>query len=301
MKCSARFAVSPIFYRAVFLIILGFCQYGQAAENNFTTQDVVTGMTDSEDAFTDLRLEYVSEVRVDTKGGPYIIQRTEATYALKKPGPLRYLNRKSYRINMDNGDIEVMTDGWSYYDGNATYTLDRNVREGKPKRGYVRAGYDPNQFPMIDIDPHTYIFYFGKRSIASIIQQNKGTFRVEQGTESIEGVPTVEITGSLIEGKLSTKMWISPERNYLPLKIQRFRTPGGSKPAEILLSDLIQLPSGLWYPKKIISGVPPDYEYGYNFYISDISVDPIPVEFFTPVFPEDTEVTDEVLGIHYEK
>ena len=302
MRCFENYIGSHWSYGGIFLLALVCCSVrGQAEEQILTIDKIAEGLSKGEASFTDLRLEYVSQERVHMKNGSHVIHRVEATYAQKNPGPFRYLERKTSRINVDSGDVNVYVDGWACYDGNATNILDRKVRAaGKPNHGYVQFGYDSNQFPLIDIDPYNNIWFHGKRSLSSIIQQNKRSFQVEQKIESVDGIPTIKVVGNFADSKLTMKLWISPERNFLPLKRQVFRTETGTMIAEMVLSDLVHLPNGLWFPQSIRSGSP-DPEYALYQEITHISVDPIPEKSFAPDFPAGTDVSDEVLGINYEK
>jgi hypothetical protein len=296
-------------YGAVILFtFLSICTYCLAEEQILTVDNVVERLSSSEAAFNDLRLEYVSHWREpNQKDGSHnnidsnVFMRIEATYAQKRPG-LRYLEKKYYRINTDTGEITVYADDIVSYDGNATYILDKNIRPGKTKRGSVRPGYEPNWFSGLYIDPYTNIWTFGsgKKSLASKIRENKGTFRIEQGIESLEGVPTIKLVGTISSGLITKKVWVSPERDFLPLKSQTFRGDNGRLLSDMVLSDLVQLPNGLWFPKSICIGSL-DPEWAWYQEITKISVDSIPVGFFALEFPKGTEVVDDILGIRYEK
>ena len=233
-------------------------------------------------------------------GSSNVIHRIEGTYARKIPGMFRYQDLKISRFKA-NGDVNIFMDGWASYDGNATYILDRNVRIGKPKHGFIRYGYEPNQFKIIGgFDPVSNIWNLGKKSLADFIKENKETFQIGQEKEIIDGISTIKLEGSFGDGTFTTKLWISPQRNYLPIKKQIYNTKDGKLMSETVLSNLVQLPNGLWFPKSIHFGSP-DPNWAIYQENSNISIAPIPKDFFTPDFPTDTDVYDEILGINYEK
>jgi len=301
MRLLAKYHRNLMFCVPSFLLVFFlFVNFGLAAEQMLTVDAMAEGLSAGEAAFTNLQFEYVSQWQIRLENGQDVIHRIEGTYAKKLSGALRYQDLKFSRINADNGDVNIISDGRASYDGNATYVLDRNVRAGKPKHGYVRPGYDPNQFSNMNLVPHAHIWIYGKKSLASIIRQNKGTFQVEQATEMIEGIPTAKLTGVIANGAFMMKLWISPERNFMPLKRQIILVKDGKLMQEMVLSNLVQLPNGLWFPKSIRFGSP-DPQWASYQEISKISIDPIPEKIFTPEFPADTEVVDEVLGLRYEK
>jgi hypothetical protein len=296
-KCSRYLVFCGLSFILAFFFLIN---RDMAAEQTLTVDSAAEGLSASQAVFTNLRFEYVSQWKIRLNNGSDVIHRVEGTYAQKFPGALRYRELKFSRIDIGNGDVNILVDGWAGYDGNATYILDRMVRTGKPKRGYIRPGYDPNQFTIIGFDPLSNIWNQGKRSLASFVRENKGTFLTEQEKEIMEGVSTVKLVGNFADGKLAMKLWLSPEHNSLPMKRQIFNNKDGKLMSETVLSNLVQLPNGLWFPQSIRSGSP-DPEWAIYQEISKISIDPIPEDFFTPDFPAGTDVSDEVLGINYEK
>lgn len=303
MKCLAKYIGKNILYGLISIIIITcFYHYSYASEQPVTLDSISDGLSTNEAAFTNLRLEYILQWRLRLEDGSDVFHRIEAVYAKKTPGNLQYLEQNFSRINVASGEVNVFTDGWASFDGNATYTLNKNVRAGKPKRGFVRLGYDPNDFSTTSIYfiPHSNIWNQGRQSLATFIRKNKETLKVEQGMESIEGVPSIKLAGNFAEGKLMMKLWISPQRNFLPIKRQVYNTKDGKLMSETVLSNLVQLPNGLWFPKSIRFGSP-DPEWAIYQEITNISIEPIPEDFFKPAFPEGTEVVDEVLGLRYEK
>jgi hypothetical protein len=91
---------------------------------------------------------------------------------------------------------------------------------------------------------------------------------------------------------------VSPHFGFLPLKTQFLRVRDNKLGTEIVLSDLIQLPNGLWYPQRIRTGSP-DPKEAITYTITRISIEPIPGEVFTPKIPPGTFVHDHVAGLVY--
>jgi hypothetical protein len=305
----------------VLFFIFSFYSYGFAIEQNLTLDDIINGLSKAEDFFanSDLRLDFVKQNKQYTKeDGSRVISRSECSYARKFPGPLYRWEQKVYEINVDTNNITVVSDNSASYDGNATCILRRPdnrinknaVLEGKPGHGTIKADFEPNLFPraipskfrdmpFIEIS----IWSFGSKPLSSIIRKNKDVFHIE-GTDILEGAPVIILVGGPIMnegfGPFTLKYWISPQRGFLPLKMQYFRSDTGLMLSENVLSDLIQLPNGFWFA-KYICGAAKGTECAYQYRITNISVEPIPDGYFTAEFPEGTKVIDEILGVRYEK
>jgi hypothetical protein len=306
---------------AVFILffIFTFCSFGRATEQNFTVDDVINGLSKAEDFFanSDLRMDFVKQSKAYTKeDGSRVIGRSECSYARKFPGPLQRWEQKTYEINIDTNDVMVISDTSDSYDSNATYSLTRPdnrrnknaVLEGKPGRGIIKAGLDPNRFPTAyhsnrDMPFEIAVWTLGKYPLSSFIEKNKNIFHIE-GTDILEGVPAIKLVGSPIIndgfGPFTFKYWISPQRGFLPLKMQYFHADTGLMLSENVLSDLVQLHSGFWFAKYICVSGKGD-ECAIQYRITNISVEPIPESHFTTEFPEGTRVFDEILGVRYEK
>jgi len=278
----------------------------------YTIDTIAEGLLGAEAQFTDLRLDYNDQRCVYRDGNsicPFRI--VKAVYAQKvskqdpndpnKPKKLRYLDRKSYLIDQNTKQITLVEDTLSTFNGKGTTVLNRKAKRGKLMRAVILEGYDPNQFPAYDMDPHTKIWYCGKK-IGRILKENRKTFRTESEAELLDGVSTIKLTGTFADGKITMKLWISPERNFLPLKRQISKT-GGRLLSETALYELVQLPNGMWYPKIIRSpdeppGAPnPRMTQVYN--ISKISIEPITEEFFSPEFSPGTYVIDDINKVSY--
>jgi hypothetical protein len=259
----------------------------------------------AEARFTDLRLGYVSSGRAwNEPNGP--INVAEATYTQKTlknqktPKRLRYQDLKVSRIDLEAEQSTLVWDTVACFDGEATMVLYRMVKSNEPIRGLILAGYDPNQFPTMD--PHSKIWYFSNELLGDLLKKNRNTFRIESKSELLDELSTIKLVGTIWDGAATMKLWVSPERNFLPMKRQIVKT-GGRLLSETALYNLVQLSNGMWYPKTIQSpaeppGAPePAWVQSYN--ISEISIDPIPKEFFSLKFPPGARILDTILDVSY--
>jgi len=216
---------------------------------------------------------------------------------------LRYLDRKVFFVDPNTRQTTLVDDTLSTFDGNATMVLDRKVESGKPMRGYVLAGYDRKQFPSYYMDPHAKIWYFDGQPLGEILKQNRDTFRTVSKSEMLDGIPTVRLMGTIWHGKAAMTLWVSPERGFIPIKTQFTKASGERLLMGTILHDLVRLPSGAWYAKKIqspevpLSDPAPAYFLIYD--ISKISTDTVSEDSFRLKFPPNTLVFDDILKVSY--
>ena len=270
-----------------------------ANTNTYSVETIAEGLLAAEAQFTDLQMEYRSEIRLYTKDDSTSpVRAVEAVFAMKKPKNLKYLDRKVFTIEPKTKQENLTENVLASFDGKATITLDRKVKQGKPLRGAIYPGCEQERFPRLDLDPHSLIWYFGNKQLGEILKQEDNNFHIETNKEMINGIPTVKIAGTIWDGTGTIKMWISPERNFLPIKVQVIRTRDERLLSETVLSNLVQLSNGLWFPKAIQCGSPDPFNAA-KYSISKISVDPVPEELFKPAFPPNTFINDYVIGISY--
>jgi len=297
--------------KVVFVIMLNFLLaasiFGETT--SYSVDTIADGLLEAEARLSDIRLDYVFTHRAwNEPNRPKVV--VEGMYAQKTSKTmskrLRYLERRDSIVNPNTGKVTLGEDSIASFNGEVTTILHRRTRSGEPMepmKGYILASYDSKWFGRYDKDPHTKIWYHGtKMRLGGVLKKFKDQFHIESESEVLDGISTVKLVGTLGAGKISMKLWVSPERNFLPLKRQIMRT-GGRFLSETALYDLVQLPNGMWYPKTVRSpadppGFPnPRIVHIYN--ISKISIEPIPEEFFTPDFPPNTRVYDEILKASY--
>lgn len=304
------------YYRICMAIVFAFLQCllctftAIASTTSHSVDTIAEGLLAGEAQFTNLRLEYTEYITSGRNwNDPNKPSRTiEAVYAQKSVMTqeghkrLRYLVRKVYVVDPNTKQSTLVDDTLRSFDGEATKILYMKVKSPEPMKGYILAGYDPNHFPSHDMDPHTKIWYVANKRLGSILRENKNTFHIENESELLDGISTVKLVGTISDGKFTMKLWVSPERNFLPLKCQVMQT-GGRLLSETAVYKPVQLPNGMWYPNIVRSpadppGAPnPAYVHTYN--ISKISIDSIPEDFFRPAFPPNTRVLDDILKVTY--
>jgi|GEM_PF-3484425 len=290
------------------LVLFAACFPGGAASGGIhTINSISQGILEAEAQLTDLRLDYVFTHRAwDKPQGPKLV--VECVYAHRvAPDQSKrqlFLERKHSTVNSQEqllaGEHIVAS-----FDGEATRILYRKTKAGKPldpMKGYVLPGYKKDFFPTIYQNPHNKIWYFAGMNLGEFLRQHKDQFHIESQSEILNETSTVKLVGTWkdpFHGRSTTmKLWVSPERGFLPLKQQVLRT-NTDMLSETALYDLIQLPNGLWYPRRILSPAdPPGIAKPAIFHCYDIrkiSIEPLTKEFFTLAFPPGTRVIDDLL------
>jgi len=284
------------------------------ADTTYTVDSIAEALLTAEARFTNLRIDYIETKKGYNKPDDPV-RVVEAVYAQKMldnqdtPTRLRYHDRKVTYID-PNTKKTTYEDMLVSFDGTATTILYRKspymgTEPNSTMKGYIISGYDSNQFSGLDLDPHNLIWYHARRGLGEILKDSRTTAYIERQSEVLDGISTVKVVSTQVypnKKSLTIKLWVSPERGFLPLKRQLMQT-GGRFYSETALYDLVQLPNGMWYPKTIRSPADPpgapNFVYTTTYNISNISIEPIPKEFFTPEFPPNTHVIDDITKTSY--
>jgi len=280
------------------------------AAGTFTVNDIAQGMLSTEKSFKDLYIEYETTwVGWNRPDEPYRV--LDGIYAEKKHSsneishPQRYLDRYVYVIDPKTELVKTEESTQISFNGEVTSVLYRKTEQEDAMKGYLFKNYDPNMFSTYYMDPHHKIwFYTDETSLADIIIKNKNSFHVESEPDLLDGTSTVKLVGTFSDGNLTMRLWISPDHNFLPIKRQILQTEGRML-SETALYDLIELSNGMWYPRKIMSPADPpgapNPAYVMTYTLSNIEVGQISEEFFSPAFPPNTQVYDDILKMSYTK
>ena len=157
---------------------------------------------------------------------------TQATFAQKiskrSAERLRYLDSEVHVVDPNTKNRSLQDHTLASFNGEATVILHRKVNPGKPMKGYVLSGYKSDAFGGYASDPHTKIWYYHRKmSLGAFLKKNAFEFRVESQSEAVDDIPATKLVGTWQDShngrSFTMKLWISPERNFLPLKCQIMR------------------------------------------------------------------------------
>ena len=266
--------------------------------SEYSVDIIVEGMRATQAQLVDLRLDYVMNQPVTRGPEPAGTRVTNGTYARTLVDGAEYLARQSQTIDPATNTVKQDNDDdVTVFDGQKTVWFNRRLMKTKRFRAMIHPGLKKDQFPRIDPNPCKLVWCFGDQPYPDLIEQNKTDFAV-QGTEEINGVETVKLVGTIWAGAGKMTFWISPSRSFLPMKVHVLRHKDNRLLSELFLEKLVELPNGIWYPQSFRFGSPSP-EHCCRCAISDVSVDPIPKDFFHLKLPPNTVVYDYVLNMKY--
>ena len=264
---------------------------------SYDIETIAQGLLAAEAQFTDLLLDYVeSSPAWRRETDTYEPRIIEGQYAQKLPQRMRRLERRVFGVHPETGERMLLNDDLFSFNGKATLMLHRKT-ESNVMRASISEGYETEAFLYADC-PQDAIWRHGSRSYAALLIENRDAFHIETDSEILEDAHAIKVVGTVTDGRLVLKMWVSPDYGFLPLKVQVLRARDNKLGREVVLSSLTSLPNGLWYPQRIRQGSPDPRE-ATTYDIKKISVQPIAEEFFTPKIPSATSVQDHVLGLTY--
>lgn len=311
MKCRNTRSVIYLLillFVSVFLMYLLYNATAIAGTPTYSVDTIVEGLLAAEAQFADLQVDYIASRR-NWREPNQPFEKTQATYAHKTDPTQKenkrfcYFDLKVFLVDPNSKSSKLLENTLVSFDGERTIVLDRKAESGKAKEGFIFAGYTSKYFQSYHKDPHTKIWYFDGQPIGQILKQNRDTFRIVSKSEILNGISTAKLVGTIWHGKLTMTLWVSLERNFLPLKTQFAKSDGERLSMGTILLDLVKLPNELWYPRKIQSPeVPltdPNPAYFLTYEITKVSTEPIPEGFFNPEFPPDTHVIDDILKVSY--
>ncbi len=279
-----------IFWVFILFIYLSTNIYGQFTDIN----DVAEVLLASEAQMPDIKIKY-TYTSYNTNNPETNKQIISGLYACKKAEGLIMVD-SSLTIFNETGDIKRFQDGCVSFNGKATFWLNREKRTADIMMASISSGYIQNMVENNTHDNPDWLIWKlnSLYSFSDLLKGNSANLKIT-GEETINALKTVKIEGNVFENAGYLSLWICPDRDFLPIKLQlTSKKNGGAVIRE--LRDLFQLENGRWYPRKIIIG--PE-KYGWCMTVDEIDTQTIPNEYFTLKFPPNTHVTDHILGATY--
>lgn len=293
---------------AVFiLLIISFftANIAMGTQSSYSVEEIADALLAAEAQFENLRFDYIEDFPASGNGykpGQRVIAR--GVFARNLPKGWLYLDCNVSLLEISTGQLKVQSDDLTIFNGETTLILDRNT-DRDPKdpnsKGRSRAIIVPGRAErLLDVTadaPHYKIWCFGKTSFGEILKKEDSNIKIINQAEYINGFRAIKLEGTLSQGRATMTLCVCPDLNFLPLKVCLIRHEDNALLTNRLTSDFIKLPNGMFYPQKVTLG-DANSPSGY-ITISNISIDPIPEEFFRPVLPPNTHVTDHVIKLSY--
>jgi len=277
----------------IIIIIIVVKSISYADEKWKDINDVTNILKASEAQLPDMKIKYTFTYYGTDNGKDMIKLIDSGIYACKKPEGLIMIDKAKTKFDTA-GNSKIIWDTYASFNGKATFYLDRKKRAYDIMMANIEPGYMQTLIDAKD-NPDWSIWRIGRTHISDFLKDHSTKIQIIS-EEIIQNEKTVKLQCSNTDSNsIDFILWISPEKDFLPIKYQWILKDYG-RIFERTLCDLFQLNNGRWYPRKIIVG---DKKNGWLMNIDNIDTNSIPKEFFTLKFPPNTHVTDHIVGTTY--
>jgi len=278
---------------AIIMVVIVVALTSYADEKWKDINDIADVLEASESQLPDIKIKYTFTYYGSDNGKDMFKVMDFGTYACKKPEGLIMIDKAQNKFDT-TGNSNVISDLCASFNGKTTYYLNRKKRTHGIMMANIEPGYTQTLIDEID-NPDWSIWRIGRTHISDLLK--KYSAKIQTVTEeNFQDIKTVKLQCDINDNSTGFTLWISPEKDFLPIKYQLFEKESGRIFLERTLHDIFQLDNGRWYPRKIITG---EGKYALCMTVDEIDTNTIPSEFFTLEFPPNTHVTDHIVGITY--
>jgi hypothetical protein len=181
------------------------------------------------------------------------------------------------------------------FNGEQTRRLRRILSHGY-MRGWIFPGKLDDAFPIDQYAPDMMIWHHGRHPFDELMTRANISAKVIS-SESLRGVNTFHVV--LDDGASVLNIWVAPSRDYLPVQTIATRKNDNRILQRHQLDSLVQLENGAWYPTEIRYDWGEDTGIGRSVKLKHVSSAPVPLSAFTPSFPDNTRVVDQIANVAY--
>jgi hypothetical protein len=264
-----------------------------ASEQKYTVESIIKLMNAYEEQLDSFKLEYEYIGYADTQGSR---EFEEGSFA-RKASEGYVLNDFIKYAGKTYDDKKYVEGIGAAFNGQSTWYLEHEKNKNGYYMGAVFDGLVGNHFKSFN-NPHYRIWYFNyKNKFSDNLANPEGKAKIQK-TELIDGVETIQINYKAASGFYDCNIWVSPERNFMPIKYEHYRTDTGELSWTTKWENFKKLSNGMWYPMRIaMTGK--DAANPAVITVKRMDVTPLSKDDFVIKFPEFTHVTDHVAGISY--
>jgi len=220
----------------------------------------------------------------------------DGSYARKLSEGCELYDHKNYRG--PSCDEKKFVSGLaSSFDGVNTWYLGHK----KNKHGYYMAAISPEYAGRnlkSQENPYYMIWYYTpKHKFSELLTDPEAQPKIQE-EEIVDGLQCIKINFQAGSGFYDCNIWVSPEKNYLPVKFTIYTAENKELFFTREWKEFKKLPDGSWFPMRIII-TGKDRNNPSEFIVKNIDISPLTREDFRLEFPDFTHVTDHVAGISY--
>jgi len=186
------------------------------------------------------------------------------------------------------------------YNGDVT----RYLTHKKNSHGYRMAAIYKNHDPKLyktQENPYYRVYGNNYKSRFAELLSNPNSMAKIQCEEVIGGLKAVQINFKAAEGLLDYHLWLLPEKNYVPIKLEIYHKKykeGKQRFWGMRWGEFKEFPGNIWYPMNI-KMYHRDVKSPTVMQIKEMDISPLGKGDFALEFPELTHVTDHVADISY--
>ena len=241
-----------------------------------------------------IKLKYSCETFVIDKEGNRVF--VKGSFAQKKSEGYVLLDEITQKGKTWDNDKDPSGIARSY-NGEITRYLEHEKNDHGYHMAALHEGHKPNLYKTRE---NPYYRVWGnnyKHKFTDRLNDPNGMAKI-QGEELVDGLKTIKINFRALGGFLDCHLWLLPEKNYLPIKYEAYRTTDGGRLQELHWSKFKEFPGGIWYPMNIKMYLK-DIDAPTTFKIEEMGISPLTKEDFEFKFPAFTHVTDHIIGTSY--
>lgn len=275
-----------------------FSCFGLSYGAEHDIEAITTIMDASEQQLDSIKLKYTYETfAIDNEGNREFVR---GTFARKRSEGYVLLDEMRQIGKTWDSDKEP-TGILRSYNGEVT----RYFEHEKNDHGYHMAALHKQHNPRLYKSPKNPYYSiwrlnYKQPKFSDLLNDPNGMTKI-QGEEVVDGLKTIRVNFKMAEGLMDCHLWLSPEKNYLPIKCIVYHKEykeGKQRLQEIHWRKFKEFSGGIWYPMNIHLyyrhiTVPTIVK------IEEMDISPLTKEDFEFQFPAYTHVTDHVTGTSY--
>src|SRR5258706_5819767 len=282
---------------------------GKPEPSPYTTEDIAVAMSAARAQYTDMVIRFTDrmqdfELETRKPSGTVVYD----TIYKRKAGD-NVMESFDFRIKAfdDNGQPrprpvwyhEMVDNGVVAFDGKTTLVFNRDPDAKGRVKAVNRPGPVHSYAPKHLHAPFAMAMDWYGQSWSEFLRLRASQFNVESQREILGDLPTVLLVGTNTDYAVKIKVWVCPQRSFLPIRMDLEDTANPDHVERRTLHDLMQLSNKMWFPKRIIAENPKSGARE-ELAVSELSADKLRIDDFHPNLPPKTLVIDMVSGTAFE-
>ncbi len=264
-----------------------------------TLDELADILEEMESAIEDVTIEYEwynqkQATEEDANNTGFLVPVSRATCTFMAARPFTELQWYSEKVDLSAGPGQTFPLDLRYaYNGDVFRQWSTGSTNERPPSGLITKRTDLlrawNSTPMA----FTIFRFYPEGLLSQGLREHPESFRIADGIQQIRGFRTIELDSVTDMGVVHTKMFLSIDHGYAPVRFEYVSPTDGALQIEADVQTLQEVADGLWFPFKGASGSPKDDD-GSVFEVKSVTLNQdLSKDDFDLAFPPGTEVNDE--------